>query len=56
LSTVGTESRNRGEKPPIFFDLRGKNGKNDFLKEIFLLKLLLYVLEESFLCALSRPV
>jgi hypothetical protein len=55
LSTVGTKSRNRGEKQSIFFVLRGKNGKNDFFRETFLLKLLLYSLEGGFLCAFSRP-
>jgi hypothetical protein len=56
LSTVGTKSWNRGEKPPVFLALRSKSDKNDFLKEIFLLKLIFSVLEEYFFSALSRPV
>jgi hypothetical protein len=56
LSTIGTKGRNRGEKSPVFFALRRKSDKNDFLGETFLLKLIFYVLEEYFLCALSGPV
>jgi hypothetical protein len=36
--------------------LRSKSDKNDFLKEIFLLKLIFSALEEYFFSALSRPV
>src|SRR6266436_1246280 len=50
------EPRSEEKKPSVFFIWRGKNDTNDVLRETFLLKWLLFRLEEDFLDALSRRV
>jgi hypothetical protein len=45
----------RKNKPPVFFNLRGKSSRNDFLREAWLFKWLFSFVEEGFLYTLCRP-